>query len=260
MCFMEGKKLIKEITKGVIGNSIDLVLFYVYFTGESIGRYGPQGVTRAFREAEKELEQCNHHTLASAWRQLRQKKFITYEKRKNLYHAEITAIGRKRLRSILPSYQTKRPWDNKIYLITYDIPERSHSKRTIFRSFLKRLGCKMLQESTWMTVYNPRELINEYVTGYKIPGTILVSDIGTDGGIGETTVKDLIFQVYELEKLNERYKEFITLVKQENAQNFLLWKYLSILKNDPQLPFELLPVDWLGEKAYFVYSTIRLDR
>ncbi|MBU1327173.1 hypothetical protein KKB64_04890 [Patescibacteria group bacterium] len=33
-------------------------------------------------------------------------------------------------------------------------------------------------------------------------------------------------------------------------------RYLSILRDDPQLPFQLLPDNWLGLKAYQLYRKI----
>lgn len=34
----------------------------------------------------------------------------------------------------------------------------------------------------------------------------------------------------------------------------LIINYLSILKKDPQLPFELIPDGWWGEVAYDIYK------
>ncbi|OGG26202.1 hypothetical protein A2960_04455 [Candidatus Gottesmanbacteria bacterium RIFCSPLOWO2_01_FULL_39_12b] len=148
--------------------------------------------------------------------------------------------------------------DKRIYLITYDIPEKARVKRDQLRNFLLRIDARLLQESTFLTPYNPRELINEFNQKYKVPGTIIISDIGPDGGVGEMNIQDLLVKLYSLEDLNDKYEEFIKNArKKKRPVRSLLFEYLSILKNDPQLPFSLLPVGWLGEKAYLAYEKLR---
>lgn len=78
----------------------------------------------------------------------------------------------------------------------------------------------------------------------------MVSDIGKDGSIGDEDLNNLVNRVYCLEKINQRYKDFINelgTIKVVNSQ--IHFQYLSILKDDPQLPFEILPFDWTGDKA-----------
>ncbi|MBI5464984.1 hypothetical protein HY946_00030 [Candidatus Gottesmanbacteria bacterium] len=251
---MSKKSLVKEISFGVLGTMVDFLLWYTALVGASIGKSGPAGVHRAFSEADDFLSQINHRTLAATWYQLTRKRLLTYKKRGNLYSPEITKFGQKRLQEKIPRYHQERPWDRKIYLVTYDIPENPPHKRDVLRNFLKQIGCKLLQESTWLTPYNPRQLIKGFINEHKIPGTIIISDIGQDGGVGETTIQDLLVKLYNLEKLNERYETFIKNSEGKN-QNLrsLIFEYLSILQDDPQLPFELLPSGWLSDKAYSLY-------
>jgi len=237
---------------------VDLLIWQVALVGASFGKTGSRGVYQAFREANQVLEKVNHRSLAATWHQLLKKNLLTYKKRKNLYSPEITEYGRKRLAESIPSYQKERPWDGKTYLITYDVPEGAKIKRDRFRRFLMQANSRKLTESTYLTIYNPRKLITDFISERKIPGTIIVSDMGQDGGIGEETLQDLLVRVYQLADINKRYEDFI-----KNAINLsipiinLLFEYLSILKDDPQLPFELLPKDWSGDKAYEQYLTLK---
>lgn len=248
---MRKRKLVKKATGRVFGALTDLLLWYVYLVGASWGKSGPRGVYKAFTEADKALQEVNHRTIVAAWHQLTKKRLIMHKKRGNLYYPAVTAYGKKRLEEILPAYHTLRPWDGKVYLVTYDVPEKLHTKRDSLRSFLAKIGCKLLQESVYLTPYNPRELINEFVRDVSLPGTIIVSDVGTDGGVGETTIQDLIVKLYQLEALNDRYEDFIKDVKDDEKEaKQLLFTYLSILRDDPQLPFPLLPKGWLGNEAY----------
>ncbi len=254
---MGKKSLVKDITWGVCGAIIDLLLWQIALVGASVGKSGPRGVHQAFREADELLGQINHNTLAATWHKLTKKRLITYKKRGGLYSAEITEYGKKRIKETIPGYQLKRLWDKKIYLITYDIPLEANSKRDKLRNFLKQIGARLLQESTWVTIYNPRQLVADFVKENKIPGTIIVSDIGRDGGIGEENLTDLLVKLYSLEKLDERYENFIKEAKKnKKPARDLIFEYLSILKDDPQLPFELLPKGWSGDKAYLLYQRI----
>lgn len=249
---------IKKLTYKVFGSLTDLLLWHIYLTGASIGKSGPRGITQAFREANEMLEKVNHQTFASIWYRLKKKRLITYEKRSNLYNPIITTFGKKRLAESLPTYHKTRPWDRKIYIISYDIYETAHQKRNKFRKYLQDLGCKKLQESVWLTPYNIRELLNEFIKKYNIPGTIIVSDVGKDGGIGETSIIDLITKLYNLENLNEKYEAFIRETKgQKRSVQYLLFEYLSILKEDPQLPFELLPPKYLATKAHSLFENLQ---
>lgn len=256
---MKTNENIKGITYKVCGTLIDLLLWQVFMVGTSVGKTGPRGVHEAFREADEILQKINHRTLSATWYQLTKKRLLTYKKRENIFTAEITNFGKKRLQQKFPQYHQKRPWDKKIYIITYDIQSKANTKRDKLRRFLNKIGCKMIQESTFLTPYNPRQLINEFDSKYKIPGTIIVSDVGQDGGVGETDIKDLLVKLYSLEKLNDRYENFIKNVKKQNDKRIMLFEYLSILKDDPQLPFALLPTGWSGNNAYKIYEKLETD-
>lgn len=63
---------------------------------------------------------------------------------------------------------------------------------------------------------------------------------------------------YGLAELNRRYEDFLA---QEARGSLPLaqatFLYLSILKDDPQLPFELLPDWWAGERANARFAKMR---
>src|SRR3989337_1644773 len=98
---------------------------------------------------------------------------------------EITKEGRKRLRRLIPRYDEKRVWDGRMHLVTYDIPERRYSDRQLLRMYLKKIGCGRLQDSVWITPYNPVDIIRAFVEKHDLAGTVIVSDMGDGGAIGE---------------------------------------------------------------------------
>lgn len=256
-----GKNIsVKKVTLGICESLLDLFIWHIALVGASIGKKGSRGVYRAFSEADDFLKNVNHTSLTAAWYKLKKKKLIFIQKRKNLYSPAITRFAKKRLEQIIPFYHQKRPWDEKIYLITYDIPENAHTKRSKLRRFLQGLNCRKMQESVWISPYNIRELLNEFIAINSIPGFIIISDIGKDGGVGETTAGDLMRKLYNLDELNKKYHQFINHVTKKNKPlRELIFAYLAILKEDPQLPFELLPPHFLGNQAYIIYKKIEYD-
>ena len=66
---------------------------------------------------------------------------------------------------------------------------------------------------------------------------------------------DLVNRVYKLDQLNQRYSEFIFWVRKGRLdKKQIAFKFLSILADDPQLPFDILPYNWLGNKAYKLFK------
>ena len=248
------KEQIIELSKGVLNTALDLSLFVVAFgiQSYSVG----SGKTDFF----KALENSGDFVNVIRKNYLKRASYVATKKellRKNETIWELTEKGQTRLEEILPRYRTKRPWDGKIYLITYDIPENKRKDRDRLREYLKRIGCGMFQASVWLTPYDPREKLNQLTKDFQLTGFIAVSNIGRDGNVGQMSVGDLVQRVYRLDKLNERYGDFIIESQKRKMTPIETNLYfLSILKDDPQLPFSLLPEGWLGDKALKIYNTL----
>lgn len=258
---MDRKKLresILKISEGVFSELVDIILWEIAFLGASSVNFS-RTTWQARVEADKFLEQVNFETIKNAIANARQKGFIKKTNHRRVW-PEITEEGKKRLKELVPHYDAKRIWDGRVYLITYDIPEKKKNSRELLRAFLRRTGCGMVQESVWLTPYNPKEVLEELIEERNLIGNILISDIGEDGSIGEEDVKTLISRIYKLGKINDQYKEFIDKHgdKEKSDRIQMTFEYLSILRDDPQLPFSLLPPDWVGDKVYRLYKSITL--
>jgi phenylacetic acid degradation operon negative regulatory protein len=246
------KRKFTNISWGIAKNLTDFTLFFLFFSSSLTlrGKYAQKGIKDLFESS----QDIDWGKIRKVLARLKKEGFISYS-RSRILEPQITSLGLKRIKKSLPSYEVHRPWDKKIYLITYDIPEKEKKERDRLRNFLINLGCGMLQASVWLTPYNPKKLVSSFIKQNKIKGSIIVSDVGKDGNIGKKDLRRLLSKVYELEKLNEKYKVFLDNIgKGRIKKTHLGFAFLSILKDDPQLPFELLPDDWLGEKAYFLYQ------
>lgn len=58
--------------------------------------------------------------------------------------------------------------DDKYYLVSFDIPERLRAHRNRFRRVLKRLGCRQIQKSLWVSNRKIGEYVELAADEYKI--------------------------------------------------------------------------------------------
>jgi len=247
---------VARFSEGLLATSVDLALYSIFFTLEfGIAGYGKGA--RAGEGALRSLEDFNYQAIKRSFTYLRQKGFTETFKRE-MALPRITAAGKKRMESIVPQYDRKRAWDGRIYIITYDLPVKRNSDRNYLRDFLKKIGCGMLQRSVWLTPYNPNRLIQKFVEEKNLKtDLILVSSLGKGETFGERTLEELMERVYYLEDLNERYQNFIFQAREENqSRTKLIFNFLSILKEDPQLPYKLVPEYWAGDKAYQLFQKV----
>lgn len=238
------------LAEGLFSHAVDLALWTVVYLGEVGLPQSTSGqVWRAQIAADHYLCQVNYDVIKNALKTARRNGWIKTRRRNAL--PEITEKGKRRLAAIIPQYDEKRSWDGKMHLVTYDIPESRKVDRELLREYLRRIGCAMLQESVWITPYNPIDLVRWFVEEKELSGTVIVSDLGKDGAVGEEDLRALLVRIYKLEALNERYEGWLAAVEDVDVvDHHLLIRYFSILDDDPQLPFSLLPPWWKGDKAY----------
>ena len=240
------------MTSGLFHTLTDVCLFTIFLQAEVIGTYRSR---KDFFEAIFNAVQLTRITNAHNFKRLIHKlKYKGYlEKKKDYY--KITQIGREKLNQTLPKYQKDRPWDGKLYLITYDIPEERKKDRDYLRRYLRKIGGGMLQHSVWLTPYNPKGLVVDFVRQTGLGGLILVSELKEGSGIGGRDIFQVVEEVYKLDKLNQEYWRFIERVEDKKLSGVeLMMDYLAMLKKDPQLPFDLLPQDWFGDEAFDLYE------
>ncbi len=261
------KRTISRITWGVTKTLTGLILYQVAL-GVAVATTGGGKSSRTAGEAIKNADvisdslfiALNPDQWQSAYQNLRRRGLINSIKGKN-YEVLITKRGLKKLGEEIPVYQEDRPWDKRIYLITYDIEEEDKELRNDLRKYLKEIGCAQLQKSTYLAVYNPRGLLRKWVGRRMRTGDILVSDLGPDGSLGDRPLQELVADAYRLTKLNLDYGGFLEEFSQADKDSQLqkqqaFFRYSGILAQDPQLPFELLPDWWLGDKAFRLYRRL----
>lgn len=258
---------IGDFSKNLVESTADLVLFRIYLgtswktVGETSKLKNGGGDSPAFDQAQFEglegsfppLPSLTPAKIARALRFCLKNNLIEIRSSGEL---AMTEAGGARLDQLFPAYQKERPWGKQIYLINYDIPVGKNSDRDALRLFLKeQLGCALLQSSVWITPFDPGKKMADFVRKRGLEERVVVSVLQ-----GELDLA----KVYGLDDLNRRYQEFIKgLEDREGPATFanvagdkmrLAFDYFSILKDDPQIPFELLPKDWLGDRAQELFE------
>jgi len=239
-----------------LANVTDLVLIEVFYNLEMMFTKRSDW-WKVDSKIDEDLENLNYEKIKRALAYLRQKGLVETIKANSIL-PKISQAGLERVHSLLPHYDEKRFWDGNLYLITYDLPIKKNRERNSLRDFLKKIGCGMLQQSLWITPYNPTELLKRFVTEKNLSeDLILVSSLGKKGTMGGMSLPDLIEKVYCLSKINREYEKFLFDCREKREPKpKLIFQFLSILENDPQLPFDLLPEDWQGEEAYRVLQSL----
>lgn len=259
------KEGVSRFSEGLLAALTDLTLWSLFYGFElTTGGGGPNSRTawKAIQRAEKDLSAINYHQIKAAIYHLKRKGLITYIREEKILKPQITAEGKRRLEALVPHYDEKRVWDGKIYLVTYDISEEQKTDRDILRRYLRKIGCGMFQRSVWLTPYNPREVLSEFIKERKLSGAVVVSSLGKDGSIGKEDLPTLLERVYHLGDLHGCYLDFISKYKdyQEKKKPFskskLAFDFYAILEDDPQLPFELLPHYFAGPEAYRFFQEL----
>lgn len=245
-----------KIGEKILERAVDIILASLYFNLE-FSKHA-RGKRWYLEDAVAEdLDQFDYTTLKRSFLYLKKNGFVQIVK-DSLTTPKITEAGRKKLTSAIPFYDEKRVWNGKVYLITYDLPREKNNIRNVLRSYLKKIGAGMLQQSVWITPYNPTDVLKKFFEEKDLNELVIISSIGKDGTIGNMDLKQLMEKVYNLCLLNERYREFIVETEERKfTPGQCIFNFLSILNNDPQLPFALLPEDWVGQKAYLLFKKIK---
>ena len=253
----ELRELIEEFSFGVLSSAINLSLGLLATAGAiTTSSTNPAEVWKALEETST-LPAISKESFRNAFWRARNQGLLKRKQARGKTFWTLTKQGRKRLASTFPIYQEDRPWDRKLYLVTYDIPEEQRADRTLLQKMLKKLGAGQLQKSIYLLLWDPTEVIKGFIKDHGLSGMVIISNTGTDGSIGEKSLDELVWEIFQLDELNERYKDFIQNHKRKQLQAIqLAFLYFSILKDDPQLPFELLGPTWKGTKAYTIFKSL----
>ena len=240
------RELVSKISNGVLNSLIDFALFGVYYCAE-MGSMEGGSLYQKFRRIDRDFEKFDSQSLRSALGRIKSKGWLD----DNL---KLTDKGQKRLDAVLPEHEKKAKWEEKWYIVAYDIPEHKRLYRDILRNALKNLGFGRLHKSLWISPFNFLGDVEDLAKKYKISRFVLLA---VSNRLGREDSAFLAERIWKLDEVNEAYEEYIEKAKEGKlSPQEKIFSYLIILKNDPQLPKELLPENWFGEEANKIYKKV----
>lgn len=172
---------------------------------------------------------------------------------KGVVSYRLSAKGQTRFQRDFPlSKLSQKPWDGLWRVIIFDVEEASKRKRNHLRQKLVSLGFGRFQKSVYLTPLNILADLKDYLTSEGLYGRAVVFEAKEVLGIDSKAIADW---TWKLTSLNAGYLDLIEqekdlkdtdLVEEEKD---LRSKFFTLLAKDPFLPKELLPPDWLRERA-----------
>lgn len=124
--------------------------------------------------------------LKRTLKRLEEQKLVESEEQNCQQIIKITEAGRRKiLQYSINELAIKKPksWDRKWTLITYDIPEKLHWQRDIFREYLKAWRFYRIEESVFLHAWPCQkeiEFLREYLGIGEYVNTFIVSRIEKD--------------------------------------------------------------------------------
>lgn len=162
----------------------------------------------------------------------------------------LTGKGRSSLVRDFSLFDMRRKkWDGLWRIVFYDIPEKQKSTRQSLKIKLQELGFGMVQESVYLSPFNVADDLGEFLVAHGLSEMVFVS-VGRKI-FGDDSL-DLVKNVWHLDKLQEKYEQLYQKILESNNFDEAFREYMEVLEEDPCLPLEFLPRDWIGEKVYTV--------
>lgn len=214
----------------------------------------------------------NEQSVRAAMSRMSKQGWVQSEKKGNKSYYSLTERGKARMDEASKRiYKLDSPeWDGAWRMLIYTIPEEKRHLRDELRQELIWSGFGLLSTSCWITPNPMEQQVNSLIDKYDV-GSYVTFFRATYEGTRDNA--SLVEKCWDLDKINERYSQFI----QEYSQDFYLDKqriekgdmsdgscfvkrallvhqYRKFLFIDPSLPKELLPGKWIGDSAANLFS------
>lgn len=158
-------------------------------------------------------------------------------------------------------YQTE-PWDGVYRILSYEIPESKRAYRDSLRREVSGWGLGPWHRSFWVTPHPVAGVLNELIAGTDLAKYVQMFE--GKPVIGDTAV--LVEKVWETPKLENNYKglfrkwhETLSGTEENKHQKLraIVNEYITVLKEDPGLPPELVGKKWIGSEAFAIFQEMK---
>lgn len=215
-------------------------------------------------------------TTRSVLARMQKKGWFTVERIGRRSRFTITEWGQKILRQgdlrIFEGMVTD--WDGNWHLVVYALPNQERTLRQQVQKQLGWLGYGRLERGVWISPHERHQQLFERFT--QAQGHFLRRHTHFFSGqyLGGLEPAEIVQRCWDLEKITSEYLTFIHRYRVELEElsqmrthlddkgRFLYrfsisFDFLPLLRQDPNLPHQLLPNPWVGHEAKKLYKTFR---
>jgi phenylacetic acid degradation operon negative regulatory protein len=188
------------------------------------------------------------------------------EGRRSLYMLNTSAESRLKHAYQRVYAPSNKIWDGKWTLVLATDANISTAQRTILRKELLWEGFAALAPTIFIHPGADTEVLNEIVDRIGIRNSVFICEASNSDLFNGRPLSDLTAQNWQLETIVSDYESFIQCFKPmpkllssdvplspEQAfviRTLTIHEFRRVQLHDPQLPSELLPVNWPGKIAY----------
>jgi phenylacetic acid degradation operon negative regulatory protein len=161
-----------------------------------------------------------------------------------------------------PEEQWRRSWDGKWRVVLFDVPTAQNTQRERLRRYLRAKCFGYLQNSVWITP-DPLEEELELIGGGRIDvESLLLLEARPCAGESDAQI---VNGAWDFERINRRYATYLKVLEgrpeaalhsESAAKALFRWAaaereaWLNAVTKDPLLPAQILPGDYLGQRAW----------
>ncbi|PIY69388.1 hypothetical protein COY90_00915 [Candidatus Roizmanbacteria bacterium CG_4_10_14_0_8_um_filter_39_9] len=155
----------------------------------------------------------------------------------------------------------KAKWDGKWRIISYEIPESKRELRDKLRREMQGWGLGPWHRSFWVTPHPITSHLKEMVAGKAEEQYIQAFE--SDHVFGKQEV--LIEKVWGKSLLDKKYRELFKkwheVLSKDGDKNdkfiAVIGEYITLLRDDPGLPVDVMGEGWIGYEAMNIFKEIR---
>lgn len=146
----------------------------------------------------------------------------------------------------------KQKWDGTWTAVMYDFPINLKTERDYLRRKLKHLGFGCLQQSVLVSPLPLEKALQELIEGERMENHTVVLTAQRILGFTNREIAATAWNLQEINNIYEKLLQVLPKIKRRGKSKLLgEWRTYFLATNfeDPYLPHELLPENWLGEKC-----------
>jgi len=210
----------------------------------------------------------HRHGLQRQWGRLEQSKLVAQEDRAGQIVHRLTDLGRLvALGGPNPERQWERKWDGQWRMLVFDLPVSQGRVRARLLRWLRQNGFSYLQDSVWIHPDPVAEIADVLKDFRDDVESFTILEAHCCSGHTNTT---LVRGAWHFDHINKRYEAYLrqadgllrqTLLSRDesNLRRRLREQrrtWAAAVAMDPLLPQELLPADYLGQRAWQAHRSV----